>query len=182
MRWAHRCKSGPWRAKQEGVYGQIWVFSWLFYEYNIVFRHWMPCLMPLSAEIHCQLCSEQLTCCCFQPLFKLDRFKLVSCAVRPLNCPTHTYPPLHQRLPHQKYHTTHGGEVQARKAQYADMVNKYYDLATSFYEYGGLQESLYEYLLSSYTVVTPCIAHQPSRSSLQSTWINTKAIDCLGRH
>lgn len=24
----------------------------------------------------------------------------------------------------------------ARKAEYADMVNKYYDLATSFYEYG----------------------------------------------
>lgn len=24
----------------------------------------------------------------------------------------------------------------ARKDQYADMVNKYYDLATSFYEYG----------------------------------------------
>lgn len=23
-----------------------------------------------------------------------------------------------------------------RKGQYADMVNKYYDLATSFYEYG----------------------------------------------
>lgn len=36
----------------------------------------------------------------------------------------------------QKYHTTHGGDVDARKAQYADMVNKYYDLATSFYEYG----------------------------------------------
>jgi hypothetical protein len=26
--------------------------------------------------------------------------------------------------------------VAARKGQYADMVNKYYDLATSFYEYG----------------------------------------------
>jgi sterol 24-C-methyltransferase len=36
----------------------------------------------------------------------------------------------------QAYHTAHGGDVAARKAQYADMVNKYYDLATSFYEYG----------------------------------------------
>jgi hypothetical protein len=27
--------------------------------------------------------------------------------------------------------------VEARKSQYADMVNKYYDLATSFYEYGA---------------------------------------------
>lgn len=36
----------------------------------------------------------------------------------------------------QKYHTAHGGDVTARKGQYADMVNKYYDLATSFYEYG----------------------------------------------
>jgi hypothetical protein len=26
--------------------------------------------------------------------------------------------------------------VDSRKGQYADMVNKYYDLATSFYEYG----------------------------------------------
>ncbi|WIA20814.1 hypothetical protein OEZ86_004745 [Tetradesmus obliquus] len=37
---------------------------------------------------------------------------------------------------YEKYHTTHGGDVEARKSQYADMVNKYYDLATSFYEYG----------------------------------------------
>jgi sterol 24-C-methyltransferase len=36
----------------------------------------------------------------------------------------------------QKYHTAHGGDVDSRKGQYADMVNKYYDLATSFYEYG----------------------------------------------
>lgn len=36
----------------------------------------------------------------------------------------------------QKYHTAFGGNVAARKAEYADMVNKYYDLATSFYEYG----------------------------------------------
>eukprot|EP00878_Enallax_costatus_P007298 GHUV01007644.1.p1 GENE.GHUV01007644.1~~GHUV01007644.1.p1 ORF type:complete len:214 (+),score=13.11 GHUV01007644.1:124-765(+) len=37
---------------------------------------------------------------------------------------------------YEKYHTTHGGDVESRKKQYADMVNKYYDLATSFYEYG----------------------------------------------
>ncbi|KAI8476628.1 MAG: cycloartenol-C-24-methyltransferase-like protein [Monoraphidium minutum] len=34
------------------------------------------------------------------------------------------------------YHTTHGGDLEARKAQCSDMVNSYYDLATSFYEYG----------------------------------------------
>lgn len=37
---------------------------------------------------------------------------------------------------YNKYHTAHGGDVGSRKDQYADMVNKYYDLATSFYEYG----------------------------------------------
>ncbi|GBF91937.1 cycloartenol-C-24-methyltransferase [Raphidocelis subcapitata] len=37
---------------------------------------------------------------------------------------------------YEAYHTTHGGDVAARKAKYTDMVNKYYDLATSFYEYG----------------------------------------------
>lgn len=37
---------------------------------------------------------------------------------------------------YEKYHTTHGGDVEQRKAQYGDMVNKYYDLATAFYEYG----------------------------------------------
>jgi hypothetical protein len=40
--------------------------------------------------------------------------------------------------PTQKYHTSFGGDVAARKKQYADMVNKYYDLATTFYEYGQL--------------------------------------------
>lgn len=39
----------------------------------------------------------------------------------------------------QNYHTSFGGDVEARKKEYADMVNKYYDLATSFYEYGELQ-------------------------------------------
>lgn len=34
------------------------------------------------------------------------------------------------------YHTTHGGNEEARKKDYADMVNKYYDLSTSFYEFG----------------------------------------------
>ena len=36
----------------------------------------------------------------------------------------------------QAYHTAHGGDLAERKARYTDMVNKYYDLATSFYEYG----------------------------------------------
>jgi hypothetical protein len=37
---------------------------------------------------------------------------------------------------YENYHTSFGGSVEERKAQYADMVNRYYDLATSFYEYG----------------------------------------------
>lgn len=35
-----------------------------------------------------------------------------------------------------KYHDTSEESAAARKSNYADMVNKYYDLATSFYEYG----------------------------------------------
>ncbi|PQQ04956.1 Cycloartenol-C-24-methyltransferase -like protein [Prunus yedoensis var. nudiflora] len=37
---------------------------------------------------------------------------------------------------YEKYHVCHGGEEEARKSNYTDMVNKYYDLVTSFYEYG----------------------------------------------
>ena len=37
---------------------------------------------------------------------------------------------------YEKYHADFGGSVESRKKAYADMVNKYYDLATSFYEYG----------------------------------------------
>jgi len=37
---------------------------------------------------------------------------------------------------YEKYHTYHGGDVAARKMNYTDMVNKYYDLVNSFYEYG----------------------------------------------
>lgn len=37
---------------------------------------------------------------------------------------------------YEKYHVCFGGEEEARKANYTDMVNKYYDLVTSFYEYG----------------------------------------------
>ncbi|XP_020519687.1 cycloartenol-C-24-methyltransferase 1 isoform X1 [Amborella trichopoda] len=39
----------------------------------------------------------------------------------------------------QRYHGYHEGDEESRKlrnANYADMVNKYYDLVTSFYEYG----------------------------------------------
>ncbi|TVU44489.1 hypothetical protein EJB05_03932 [Eragrostis curvula] len=35
-----------------------------------------------------------------------------------------------------KYHDLHGGEEKSRMLNYTDLVNKYYDLATSFYEYG----------------------------------------------
>ncbi|KAL3569189.1 hypothetical protein D5086_029079 [Populus alba] len=35
---------------------------------------------------------------------------------------------------YEKYHV--GGDDEERKANYTDMVNKYYDLVTSFYEYG----------------------------------------------
>ncbi|TQE12968.1 hypothetical protein C1H46_001343 [Malus baccata] len=37
---------------------------------------------------------------------------------------------------YEKYHVCYGGDEEARKSNYTDMVNKYYDLVTSFYEYG----------------------------------------------
>lgn len=37
---------------------------------------------------------------------------------------------------YENYHASFGGSLESRKAAYADMVNKYYDLSTSFYEYG----------------------------------------------
>ncbi|THU59246.1 hypothetical protein C4D60_Mb07t00120 [Musa balbisiana] len=37
---------------------------------------------------------------------------------------------------YEKYHVSYGGDEETRKANYSDMVNKYYDLATSFYEFG----------------------------------------------
>ncbi|KAK9290739.1 hypothetical protein L1049_008915 [Liquidambar formosana] len=37
---------------------------------------------------------------------------------------------------YEKYHVGYGGDEEERKAHYIDMVNKYYDLVTSFYEYG----------------------------------------------
>ncbi|RLN43009.1 hypothetical protein C2845_PM01G22780 [Panicum miliaceum] len=33
-----------------------------------------------------------------------------------------------------KYHHIYGGEEESRKSNYTDLVNKYYDLATSFYD------------------------------------------------
>lgn len=39
-------------------------------------------------------------------------------------------------ISYENYHSTFGGDLAERKAKYADMVNKYYDLSTSFYEYG----------------------------------------------
>lgn len=37
---------------------------------------------------------------------------------------------------YENYHQSHGGKSESRLLNYTDMVNKYYDLATSFYEYG----------------------------------------------
>ncbi|XP_058788531.1 cycloartenol-C-24-methyltransferase [Vicia villosa] len=37
---------------------------------------------------------------------------------------------------YEKYHVHYGGQEEERKANYTDMVNKYYDLVTSFYEFG----------------------------------------------
>ncbi|KAJ8423137.1 hypothetical protein Cgig2_016490 [Carnegiea gigantea] len=37
---------------------------------------------------------------------------------------------------YEKYHVYYGGEDEERKTNYTDMVNKYYDLVTSFYEFG----------------------------------------------
>ncbi|KAJ7976779.1 Methyltransferase [Quillaja saponaria] len=48
---------------------------------------------------------------------------------------------------YEKYHVCHGGDEEDRKANYTDMVNKYYDLVRSFYEYGWGEwkgESLHE--------------------------------------
>lgn len=36
---------------------------------------------------------------------------------------------------YEKYHVQFGGDEEIRKTNYTDMVNKYYDLATSFYEF-----------------------------------------------
>lgn len=36
----------------------------------------------------------------------------------------------------QNFHSSFGGKAEDRRRGYADMVNHYYDLATSFYEYG----------------------------------------------
>uniref|UniRef100_A0A2P2LHM7 Cycloartenol-C-24-methyltransferase n=1 Tax=Rhizophora mucronata TaxID=61149 RepID=A0A2P2LHM7_RHIMU len=37
---------------------------------------------------------------------------------------------------YEKYHVYYGGAEEERKANYTDMVNKYYDLVTGFYEFG----------------------------------------------
>ncbi|KAG7945722.1 hypothetical protein I3843_14G004100 [Carya illinoinensis] len=37
---------------------------------------------------------------------------------------------------YEKYHVAYGGEEEERKTNYTDLANKYYDLATSFYEFG----------------------------------------------
>ncbi|OMP10056.1 Methyltransferase type 11 [Corchorus olitorius] len=37
---------------------------------------------------------------------------------------------------YEKYHVYYGGDEEERKSNYTDMVNKYYDLVTSFYEFG----------------------------------------------
>ncbi|GAB2289046.1 Cycloartenol-C-24-methyltransferase [Dionaea muscipula] len=37
---------------------------------------------------------------------------------------------------YERYHIYYGGDAEERKTMYSDMVNKYYDLATSFYEFG----------------------------------------------
>lgn len=37
---------------------------------------------------------------------------------------------------YENYHASFGGDVEKRKKYYADLTNKYYDLSTSFYEYG----------------------------------------------
>src|SRR3954462_8452552 len=36
----------------------------------------------------------------------------------------------------EESHSYHDGSLEGRKAQYATMVNDYYDLVTDFYEYG----------------------------------------------
>ncbi|KAF2319614.1 hypothetical protein GH714_017597 [Hevea brasiliensis] len=43
---------------------------------------------------------------------------------------------IRSRLRYEKYHVFYGGAEEERKTNYTDMVNKYYDLVTSFYEFG----------------------------------------------
>ncbi|CAJ1934217.1 unnamed protein product [Sphenostylis stenocarpa] len=72
---------------------------------------------------------------------------------------------------YEKYHVCYGGQEEERKANYTDMVNKYYDLSTSFYEFGwgpsfhfahrwkgeSLQESIkrHEHFLALQLVLKP---------------------------
>ncbi|CAH2035383.1 unnamed protein product [Thlaspi arvense] len=72
---------------------------------------------------------------------------------------------------YEKYHILHGGEADERAGNYSDMVNKYYDLASRFYEYGwgdslhfahrwkeeSLRESLkrYEHFLAMQLAMKP---------------------------
>lgn len=53
---------------------------------------------------------------------------------------------------YEKYHTSFGGSVESRKAFYSDMVNKYYDLATSFYEFGWGESFHFAHMLQGETL------------------------------
>ncbi|KAL0283318.1 UNVERIFIED_CONTAM: Cycloartenol-C-24-methyltransferase [Sesamum angustifolium] len=83
---------------------------------------------------------------------------------------------------YEKYHVCYGGQEEERKSNYTDMVNKYYDLVTSFYEYGwgesfhfaprwkgeSLKESIkrHEHFLALQLVL------KPGRSSTSVTGLN----------
>ncbi|MCO5570150.1 hypothetical protein L7F22_023867 [Adiantum nelumboides] len=50
---------------------------------------------------------------------------------------------------YEEYHTYYGGDESVRKSRYSDMVNKYYDLSTSFYEYGWGQSFHFAHRLTT---------------------------------
>ncbi|KAH7365397.1 hypothetical protein KP509_18G025100 [Ceratopteris richardii] len=61
---------------------------------------------------------------------------------------------------YEEYHACYGGEEVQRKSKYADMVNKYYDLATSFYEYGWGQSFHFAHRLSTETLQESIKRHE----------------------
>lgn len=61
---------------------------------------------------------------------------------------------------YEDYHTCYGGDETERKTKYADMVNKYYDLATSFYEYGWGQSFHFAHRLTSETLQESIKRHE----------------------
>nr|CAB3451257.1 unnamed protein product [Digitaria exilis] len=99
---------------------------------------------------------------------------------------------------YEKYHGYYGGKEEARKSNYTDMVNKYYDLATSFYEYGwgesfhfahrwngeSLRESIkrHEHFLALQLGLTPGMKELNRLAGVSGTcdFVKVKALEYVG--